>query len=99
MQQGYSDPDALNSDENLTALHGDARFAKAVEQAKKNQRPCAYSTENRQFDFWVGDWDVRPTGQPAVGPPARNTVTLDDNECVVTDTIAGPQKFYRLRKK
>jgi len=24
---------------------------------------------------------------------------LHNNECVVTDTVAGPQKFYRLRKK
>src|SRR6202035_6125636 len=29
--QGYSDPDALNNDENLTALHGDARFGKIIE--------------------------------------------------------------------
>ena len=26
----------------------------------------------------LGDWDVRPTGTPPVGPAARNTVTLED---------------------
>src|SRR6266446_7519989 len=58
VQQGYAQPDVLSSDPNLAALRSDPRFAKAVEQAKKNQRPCAYSAENRQFDFWVGEWSV-----------------------------------------
>src|SRR5499427_873487 len=52
VQQGYADPDALRND---------PRFVKIVEQAKKNQRPCAYIPENRQFDFWLGEWDVRTT--------------------------------------
>jgi tetratricopeptide (TPR) repeat protein len=83
VQQGYSDPDALNSDENLTALHGDARFEKAVEQAKKNQRPCAYSTENRQFDFWVGEWDVNTT-QGSI-PAGNSKIELILGDCVVLE--------------
>jgi tetratricopeptide (TPR) repeat protein len=83
VQQGYNDPDALNSDENLTALHGDARFEKAMEQAKKNQRPCAYSTENRQFDFWVGEWEVRTT-QGAI-PAGNSKIELILGDCVVLE--------------
>ncbi len=29
------------------------------------QRPPCASIEHRQFDFWVGDWDVYPTGKDA----------------------------------
>jgi tetratricopeptide (TPR) repeat protein len=83
VQQGYNDPDELNSDENLTALHGDARFEKAVEQAKKNQRPCAYSTENRQFDFWVGEWEVSTT-QGAI-PAGNSKIELILGDCVVLE--------------
>jgi len=51
--------------------------------------PCT-APEHRQLDFWVGDWDVRPTGTPPVGPAARNTVTLDDNTCVITEHWTAP---------
>jgi tetratricopeptide (TPR) repeat protein len=81
--QGYSDPDALKSDENLAALRGDARFAKIVEEAKKNQRPCAYSPENRQFDFWVGEWDVSTT-QGSV-PSGNSNIELILGDCVVLE--------------
>jgi len=46
----------------LEALRTDSGFATLVEQAKRNQTPCEYSAENRQFDFWIGDWNVVPTG-------------------------------------
>jgi tetratricopeptide (TPR) repeat protein len=83
VRQGYSDPDALNNDENLTALHGDARFGKIIEQAKKNQRPCAYSAENRQFDFWVGEWDVSTT-QGSI-PAGNSKIELILGDCVVLE--------------
>jgi len=51
VQQGYADPDALTSDPDLSVLRNDPRFARIIEQAKKNQRPCAYTPENREFDF------------------------------------------------
>ncbi len=57
VNQGYSEPETLNDNPKFAALRGDARFAKAVEQAKKNQKPCAYTAENRQFDFWLGRMD------------------------------------------
>jgi len=32
-----------------------------VEQARRNQQPCEYQPENRQFDFWLGECSVVPT--------------------------------------
>lgn len=51
VQQGYSDPDSLEKESDWSALRTDVRFIKVLDQAKKNQRPCAYTTENRQFDY------------------------------------------------
>jgi hypothetical protein len=53
-------------------------------------QPCKHDPRFREFDFWIGDWDVRPTGQPPAGPPARNTITLDDNGCVLTEHWSAP---------
>jgi tetratricopeptide (TPR) repeat protein len=58
---GFNQPEQINSDLDLQTLRKDARFAPLVEQAKRNQAPCDYKPENRQFDFWVGDWDVSNT--------------------------------------
>ena len=46
VQQGYADPDALTSDPDLSVLRNDPRFARIMEQAKKNQAPlCVHSRE------------------------------------------------------
>jgi len=83
VQQGYAQPDALSSDPNLAALHSDPRFAKAVERAKKNQRPCAYTAENRQFDFWLGEWAVTTT-QGGI-PAGDSKIELILEDCVVQE--------------
>jgi hypothetical protein len=46
--------------------------------------PCA-APENRQFDFWVGDWQVhKPDGSFA----GMNRVTLEYGGCVVHEHYA-----------
>ena len=83
VQQGYADPDALTSDPDLSVLRNDPRFARIIEQAKKNQRPCAYTPENRQFDFWLGEWNVSTT-QAAV-PSGNSKIELILENCVVQE--------------
>ncbi len=67
VKDGYAQPDQLAPDPGLQSLRQDSRFSPLVEQSKRNQKPCAHNPENRQFDFWVGDWDVVRTedGSPA----------------------------------
>jgi hypothetical protein len=46
------------------------------------------AAESRQFDFWVGDWDVSdPQGQ-LVG---RNTIKLILHDCVLSENWEGSQ--------
>ncbi len=52
--------------------------------------PCRHDARFREFDFWVGDWDVRPTGRPPAGPAARNTITVDEDGCVLTEHWSSP---------
>jgi tetratricopeptide (TPR) repeat protein len=61
VKQGYAQPDEMSNDLDLRSIREDPRFRELLEQAKRNQTPCSYSAENRQFDFWVGDWDVVTT--------------------------------------
>jgi len=83
VQHGYAQPETLTSDPDLAALRNDARFAKLVEQAQKNQRPCAYAPENRQFDFWLGEWSVATT-QGAI-PSGDSKIELILEDCVIQE--------------
>ena len=56
---GYGRPEALKGDADLAALRGDARFDAMVDRLQRIATPCAFSPEARQFDFWIGSWDVR----------------------------------------
>ncbi|HVT39766.1 MAG TPA: hypothetical protein VHE78_12015, partial [Gemmatimonadaceae bacterium] len=83
-------PAALAADPHLASLTRHAKWQAVLEAFDAVVRPCMYDARAREFDFWVGDWDVRPTGTAPVGPAARNTVTIDDNGCVVTEHWVAP---------
>jgi hypothetical protein len=55
----------------------DAEFQKLVEK----MAPCR-SPEYRQFDFWVGDWDVSAPNGPSVG---HNVVKLEQDGCLLVE--------------
>src|SRR5205085_11883872 len=48
-------------------------------------RPKCDAPEYRQFDFWVGDWDVTAGGQRA----GTNLVTLEEGGCLIHEHWAG----------
>ena len=68
------------------ALESEVTRARAIIQggAVLPQRPAGcISAESRQFDFWLGEWDVSP-GESAV-LIAESTITLHDQGCVILE--------------
>ncbi|HET8923965.1 MAG TPA: hypothetical protein VFN26_13335 [Candidatus Acidoferrum sp.] len=82
-QNGLSQPDQLSADPDLAELKSDPRFAKILEQVAKNQNPCAHTEENRQFDFWLGEWSVVST--QAETPAGESKIELILGDCVVQE--------------
>lgn len=54
----------------------------ALAQTTPATPPCQ-ETERRQFDFWVGDWDVYPTGQDVL--VAHSTIEKLYGGCAVRE--------------
>ena len=55
-------------------------------QPPRQPPPRCDAAEYRQFDFWVGDWEVRmPNGQTA----GQNTITRELDNCVVKERWRG----------
>lgn len=55
-------------------------------RAVRPQRPAGcVSPESRQFDFWLGEWDVSPSGSTSGVTVAESSITLTDQGCVIIE--------------
>ncbi|MEO6611708.1 MAG: hypothetical protein ABIT05_02205 [Chitinophagaceae bacterium] len=62
VSNGYGNfPDLISSSE-YGWLQSNEKFISLVSKAKVNAFPCMNSPHNREFDFWVGQWNVYQTG-------------------------------------
>lgn len=52
---------------------------------------CAANSENRQLDFWLGQWKV---GAPGSSGNAHSTVTLSLDKCLVVENWDGGRGHY-----
>jgi hypothetical protein len=68
------------------SLRGDPRFI-AIMEARK---PCN-TPEFRQFDFWIGDWDVESAAAP--GTISRNRITLVNDGCTLREEYTTPAGY------
>jgi hypothetical protein len=74
----------LDGNAHFRSLHAHPLWASVRDAFDAIVQPCRHDPRFREFDFWVGDWDVRPTGT-TTGPASRNRVTLEENGCVVQE--------------
>ena len=83
VKQGFNQPEQMENDADLAPLRADTRFTALVEEARRNQAPCKYTAEFRQFDFWVGEWNVVTTEGRT--PAGQSRIELILGNCVVLE--------------
>ena len=83
---GFRAVETIRQDEDLASLRGSDRFAEIVKKVERNQKPCAHVAENRQFDFWLGDWEVTSAEGTVVG---KNSITVENGDCWIHEHWAG----------
>jgi hypothetical protein len=67
-------------------LIGIAAVAPAGAQQPPSQPPTCSAPEYRQFDFWVGDWEVVDSAGKVLG---TNRITREMKDCVVHEHWTG----------
>jgi hypothetical protein len=83
---GFVDPDMTRQDPDFESLKQEPRFGELVARAERAVRPCLHDPAARQFDFWLGDWEVfTPQGDRA----GHNRITLTDFGCVLQEEWTG----------
>lgn len=63
LNAGFPQVASMKTDPDLASLRDDPRFAEVLALGERLTKPCMFSPEHKQFDFWVGEWDVQLGGQ------------------------------------
>lgn len=85
---GFSQTAQVNSDADLASLRDDSRFKDVQALMTKVVTPCLFMPEHKQFDFWVGEWQVmNPQGQLAGTSSIQRIV----DGCVIFENWTGAQ--------
>jgi hypothetical protein len=87
LSAGFRQPQALEAESDFASIKSDARFAAAVERAKKNQFPCADDPKSRELDFWVGEWNVQDRARG--NPVGTSSVQRILGDCVIFENWTG----------
>jgi hypothetical protein len=87
LDNGFANADLLLADNELLAIRTDARWTEVIARARRAQWPCRNTPEYRQFDFWLGEWDVQnPAGQKI----GRSSIQLVTGECIILENYETP---------
>jgi hypothetical protein len=66
----------------LAAVEGWFCLAMPLTLVAADSTPCSTSAENRQLDYWLGDWSVSYPGTPG-GSTSKVDLSLD--KCLVVE--------------
>jgi hypothetical protein len=62
VEKGYPNFVDMDTASEFLSLHSNGAFKLLVIKAKDNAFPCMNNPHNREFDFWVGEWNAYITG-------------------------------------
>ena len=71
----------------LDSLHDDPRFAKLIDAADRAARPCDFDSHYREFDFWLGEWEVRTASGSVLA--GNSVIEKILGSCVILENWTG----------
>lgn len=91
MPMANSKPSKKLIQNSLTAVFLWMLFASVEVYAQQNPQPCRSQPEYRQFDFWVGEWEVRDENGQILG---SSKVELILDGCVIFENWISARSGY-----
>ncbi|WP_223787493.1 hypothetical protein [Marinicella meishanensis] len=86
---GYSNVEELQTNPMWQDLASEANFQAVIEQADQNLRPCMHQAIYRQFDFWLGQWEVYGNLDKSGPLYGHNAITLSEQGCLIMEHWQG----------
>ena len=62
---GFGLPNLIDGQADYASISEEPRYAAALQTIRDARFPCSAGEEHHAFDFWIGEWDVSQSGQPA----------------------------------
>jgi hypothetical protein len=90
---GYGNFPDMDSAKEYKWMRSSSRFGMLRMKAEQNAFPCINNPQNREFDFWIGKWDVFQTGTDyQVG---KSIIENPEGGCMIIEnwTATGPPSF------
>jgi len=88
LNSGFGQIATLTTDSDLASLREDARFKELLGLGDRLTKPCLYQSEHKQFDFWIGEWNVQNAHGQQVG---TSSIQRIENGCVILENWTGAQ--------
>ena len=79
---GFTAVGVITSDVDLMTLQGHAGFDSLVEAMSMQAYPCEYDPRFSEFDFWIGEWEVRIANGGLAG---HNEIRPEQHGCVLIE--------------
>lgn len=73
----------IRNDPILGSMAGDQTFDELTANLEKTAYPCEHDTRFREFDFWIGEWDVHDSAGQLAG---SNVIAREQRGCYLSET-------------
>jgi hypothetical protein len=73
----------METSKDFDSIRKDKRFTEAVATVNRNAFPCLGVAQAREFDFWVGEWDVYPNGATLI--VGHSKVEVASGGCMILE--------------
>jgi len=83
---GYQDLEALRSDPGLDSLRTQPGYPAIIAQAEARRYPCRDDPRYREFDFWLGTWEVFTVDGRRAG---SNEISSAEAGCLLLESWKG----------
>lgn len=80
-------PQTLADEKDFAAFKEEQRFKDLLKKSDLAVNPCKAGDEFRQFDFWVGEWDVKNPQGVIVGASSIQNIL---GQCVIFENWSNP---------
>ncbi len=75
----------MSADSDFATIRSEPRFIELAAIVEKSQKPCMFTDGYRQFDFWIGEWDVLVAGQKV----GYNNIKSLQSGCIIEENWTG----------
>jgi Tfp pilus assembly protein PilF len=83
VEKGYPNFVDMDTASEFLSLHGNGEFKLIVIKAKDNAFPCMNDPHNREFDFWVGEWNAYITGTKILA--GHSVIEKASGDCMILE--------------